>query len=487
MSSSSYDRIISFLMNRMNVSRQREVLIVVMGKPTYLLYLVFFISPFLLSQSSHAFLAPVLRLAKIPSSPKKRMLGESFYPPRDKSSKVDYIFFCKETFHHLSASNKGDNEGDEFVESDDLFIPITAQNVRQFLTQRCLQSFMFLLASTRDLHTVQWLDNFAKPIIVNNYWEDDGSSANPGVEDSFRESDKRLGSKLLNYHGLSAMNTTTFPEWDSFFKSLLEEPDTVLLISTPSDVGKRAYSEIDIDIEPARLCSRMLSVREQIAREMVGDLKAIANMGQMIFDSYWHNSKMRKDSKETKGSNGKDGKQSSPYGFDRPSQMYMNFDPHDDDEFAPSPLRKGNFDLLYLLTTQEAVLQLLKKGVIVDQDDAQNRASTAFLENFYRERLITHFVGAQWYGKGDDFIEELMLKSPILSSRTTVGDEKVDNTPLIVEPLRIAEQVLLLRDKLALEWMEIMQAVPSEHTDIRRMQLARLMGQPTLDTTDEFQ
>lgn len=160
-----------------------------MGKPTYLLFLVFLISPLLLSQSSHAFIAPVRRLAKIPSSPNNRMLAESFHPPRNKSSKVKS--FRQETFHHLSAPNKGEDEGDYFDESDDLYVPTTAQDVRQFLTQRCLQSFMFLLASTRDLHTVQWLDNFTKPIIVNNYWEDDGSSANPGVEDSFRESDKR--------------------------------------------------------------------------------------------------------------------------------------------------------------------------------------------------------------------------------------------------------------------------------------------------------
>ena len=50
---------------------------------------------------------------------------------------------------------------------------------------------MFLLASTRDLHTVQWLDNFTKPVIINNYWEESDGEANPGVEDAFREGDKR--------------------------------------------------------------------------------------------------------------------------------------------------------------------------------------------------------------------------------------------------------------------------------------------------------
>lgn len=305
------------------------------------------------------------------------------------------------------------------------------------------------------------------------------------------------------------MNTTIFPLWDSFFKSLLDEPDAVLMIRTPEALGQRKYSEFDIDIEPARLCTRILSVREQIAREMVGDLKAIANMGQQIFDSYWHNAKNRKNSKQTKASVKRDGVDSSPYGFDRPGQIYIEYDPMYLDDVVPSPLRKGNFDLLYTLTTQEAVLKLLERGVEVGEDEVQNKACTVYLESFYRERLVTHFVGSQWYGKGDDFIEELMLESPIMSSRgsaddgngryynedddddesdTEENDSKLpDAPPLVIEPLRIAEQVLLLRDKLALEWMDIMQNVPSDHTDIRKMQLSRLMGQTTPTITEDLQ
>lgn len=67
------------------------------------------------------------------------------------------------------------------------------QEIRSFLTQRSIQSFMFLLASTRDLHTVRWLDNFTKPVIINNYWEGEEQDANPGVGDAFRENDKRYG------------------------------------------------------------------------------------------------------------------------------------------------------------------------------------------------------------------------------------------------------------------------------------------------------
>ncbi|KAL7517271.1 hypothetical protein ACHAWX_002206, partial [Stephanocyclus meneghinianus] len=375
---------------------------------------------------------------------------------------------------------------------------LVPQDLRHFLTQRCVQSFMFLLATTRDLHTVRWLDNFTKPVIVNNYWVEEDDAPNPGVEDTFREGDKRLGSKLLSYHGLSAINTTIYPSWDSFFTALLEQPDTVLLIRTPSDVGRRAYSEFDIDIEPARLCSRILSVREQIARELAGDLKVISTMGRQIFDSYWYNVRRREGSDPSRSSGGvgwKDG--SSTSGFDRPSLLYMNFDPLIDGDFAPSPLRKGNFDLLYNLITQKAVVELLQSGVFVGENEVENEACLRYLDKFYRERVVTHFVGAQFYGKGDDFIEELMLSPPITmfeDLENEEGDfgensEEDASLPLQIEPLRIAEQILLRRDKLALEWLDVCSAVPSEHMDIRKLQLSRMMGQQTdkMSVTDDFQ
>lgn len=233
-------------------------------------------------------------------------------------------------------------------------------------------------------------------------------------------------------------------------------------------------------------------MREQIAREMAGDLKAIASMGQLIFNSYWENARERRDAKKSKkegnGLGAADDEESKPVGFDHPSSMYTMFDPTDEEALAPSPLRKGNFDLLYNLITQSAVLELLRSedGVVVGEDAVQNRACQRFLSKWYDERLLMYFVGSQWHGKGDEFIEELMLGSPILVSRNEGGgDEETKEgnkkdissmPPLEIEPMRIAEQVLLKRDKLALEWMDVMKNVPSEHTDIRKSQLERLTG-----------
>jgi hypothetical protein len=115
--------------------------------------------------------------------------------------------------------------------------------------------------------------------------------------------------------------------------------------------------------------------------------------------------------------------------------------------------------------------------VFLGGNEILNESSLRYLEQFYRERVVTHFVGAQVYWKGDDFIEELMLASPIVMYNDLEDGDEDDTDPLEIEPLRVAEQILLRRDKLAFEWFKIMEAVPSDHTEIRRMQLARAMGQ----------
>lgn len=354
---------------------------------------------------------------------------------------------------------------------------------------------MYLLVSTRDVHTVWWLDKVVEPVIVNNYWENEEEYF-PGDHggNTYRENDQRMGSKLLNYHGLSALNTTLYPEWDSFFNALLDKPDAILEIETPN------FMSFEIEIEPARLCARILSVREQIAREMAADCKAINSMGHYIFCSYQENSQKRTNIKKVDEHGDF---VSKPKTFDSPSALYINFDQRDDEALAPSPLRKGNFDLLYNLLTQQAIIELLNSedGVVVGEDPQQNQACREYLYRFYLQRFPSTFEGSQWYGKSDAFVEELMLSSPLfltmnLESGTGVEQSETQASsrpPLEVEPLRVAEQILLKRDNLALEWMDIMSSVPSDHTEIRRMQLNRLTGVPiagpqsTTAISDEFQ
>ena len=69
-----------------------------------------------------------------------------------------------------------------------------------FLTQRSIQSFMFLLTQVRDPHTSDWIERFLE------------------------------STNLLEYHGTGAFNLTRFPEWDTFFWEMLDEPKTSVIV-----------------------------------------------------------------------------------------------------------------------------------------------------------------------------------------------------------------------------------------------------------------
>ena len=99
--------------------------------------------------------------------------SSAFYSPRQtRCSTVSTISSHDPLNHFRFAMASSSTE-------DDGMLSTSTQDVRSFLTQRCIQSFMYLLASTRDLHTVAWLDNFTQPITINLYDWDIDEEAKP--------------------------------------------------------------------------------------------------------------------------------------------------------------------------------------------------------------------------------------------------------------------------------------------------------------------
>ena len=183
---------------------------------------------------------------------------------------------------------------EEPLQDDNHDIP-QAADIRQFLNQCAIQSFLFLLTQTRDPHTIKWVDSFTRPTMGPYGSDDEIETPLQKQQQGFVETDKRLNSRLLHYHGLSAMNTTIFKTWDSYFKQLLEEPPTRIHVTSNNPLVR----EFIIDISPPSLCSRILSVRSQLSNEWETDLQVIANMGSQIFYSYWDN--VERERNEQKG------------------------------------------------------------------------------------------------------------------------------------------------------------------------------------------
>lgn len=181
----------------------------------------------------------------------------------------------------------------------------------------------------------------------------------------------------------------------------------------------------------------------------------------------------------------------TPY-LHRANLFFLDSSTSEEADYAPSPLRKGNFDLLTLLTTQEAIHRVL--------NDPQRKArkspeygSNQFLQDFYVQRLLSHFSGDQPYGRADDFLEEMLACSPRM---ITIGndkekendstssadfedaeDELTKDLTYLIDPLGIAETILNEREKVALEWKQQLEdQTKTDHMAIQKMVLAKLMG-----------
>ncbi len=80
-------------------------------------------------------------------------------------------------------------------------------DIQQFLTQRSIQSFMYLLTELRDPHTSDWIERFLD------------------------------GNNLLAFHGTGAFNMTRFDCWDTYFLEMIEQPKEKLIIEMPTRRG----------------------------------------------------------------------------------------------------------------------------------------------------------------------------------------------------------------------------------------------------------
>jgi hypothetical protein len=134
---------------------------------------------------------------------------------------------------------------------------------------------------------------------------------------------------------------------------------------------------------------------------------------------------------------------------------------------ASSPYRKGSFDLLGLLATQESIHRVLR----VYRETGEDRdVSFHWLKQFYVARVAKYFDGNQEYGRADDFLEELLLTAPSV--------KEMDGGKLgLIDPMRIAEDIIAMRSTVARDWRDIVVDVPTlDHAELRKLSLAIRMG-----------
>jgi len=217
------------------------------------------------------------------------------------------------------------------------------------------------------------------------------------------------------------------------------------------------FVEFNIDIDPVSLTHRILAVREQLAKEWEADLDVLTLANRRILASYFQYARQQRDSNDA---------QTVDVAFERTAVNILN----NHTGFAVSegsPLRKGNFDLMYNLCTQASIHRLLKQFRAAGE---AKDLSYTWLSEFYRERVAEYFDGDQPYGRADDFIEELLLSSPSVIRRD-------DGKMALVDPFGLAEQIIETREVIVSEWKDSMRQVPTDHQHgIRRVLLNKQMS-----------
>lgn len=235
--------------------------------------------------------------------------------------------------------------------------------------------------------------------------------------------------------------------------------------------------EFNIDISPPSIVTRILSVREQIGKEWIRDLDTMVVANEQILSSYKEkNTNARSEEclevntenpedcrSSTEGSIASFGK-TKESAYDRVSMTLMDHTIEFTD-LNSSPNRKGNFDLLTLLATQESIHRVLRQ---YRDAGSERQVSFEWLRSFYVERVAKYFDGSQEYGRADDFLEELLLSPPVMK---TVYD-KVE----LVDPLRIADDIIRTRSEVGRDWKDQMTDVPTMHMELRKFLLLRQMG-----------
>lgn len=178
----------------------------------------------------------------------------------------------------------------------------------------------------------------------------------------------------------------------------------------------------------------------------------------MILESY--NERLASGRKAEEGDSG-----NKERAFDRTNAMMLLSNTIVSDTGGSSPYRKGNFDLLILLMTQESVHRVLRD---YREARSEREVSFAWLREFYVQRVTSHFDGDQKYGRADDFVDELLLSSPAM--------REVDGKVELVDPQRVAEEILSKRSEVAQEWKDIATTIPEEHTELRKALFAKQMS-----------
>eukprot|EP00633_Aureoumbra_lagunensis_P001872 CAMPEP_0197295284 /NCGR_PEP_ID=MMETSP0890-20130614/35188_1 /TAXON_ID=44058 ORGANISM="Aureoumbra lagunensis, Strain CCMP1510" /NCGR_SAMPLE_ID=MMETSP0890 /ASSEMBLY_ACC=CAM_ASM_000533 /LENGTH=255 /DNA_ID=CAMNT_0042771195 /DNA_START=314 /DNA_END=1081 /DNA_ORIENTATION=+ len=132
--------------------------------------------------------------------------------------------------------------------------------------------------------------------------------------------------------------------------------------------------------------------------------------------------------------------------------------------------RGGNFDLLARLSTQQAILLIMKRLSLSNSPNAKYTLS--FLQSFYSD-YADQFDGDGPYKVAENFFHDLADQVPKIldSSFTTDSGSQNSNIPLILDPVGLTKDIMSQQSYILDVWRTILDTIPQDNADVRRKAL----------------
>ena len=329
---------------------------------------------------------------------------------------------------------------------------------------------------------------------------------------------------LGNYHGTGALDITTYPTWDAPLYSILQQPNTKMIISAKrrgrghggwsknNPYLQDRYVEYSLDIRPASLVQRLLGVRMQLANEFENDLDIVRIVDGMIMKSYFSRLKEQQQQQYddddvlegeekvgTSSSTTSSSTTTASFAFDRISDdILTNFTEYQSlgssSSSSSTPFRRGNFDLLYSLCTQAASHRLLRElqqsssssssssNYDTKNNNYNDNATYQWFKKFYIENVPIYFDGDQKFGRADEYLNALLSTPPSLIEMSPFASSS-DYDYGLIDPLQITQRIITIRSAIANEWQGMMREVTNDHGILNDVLFRVMMGR-SLDESE---
>ena len=295
--------------------------------------------------------------------------------------------------------------------------------LENFLTQRSVQTLLFLLRTGRDEVTANWVHRFL---------------GHQGME---------------QFHGTRGLKVS----WDEYVIRLLTADTEEIVVSlrkqsrrglSPGNpyAPKDQWFNYTVDIFPRDLGERVLTLRSALAREWIEDLATVEASQEEFLRAY-------RDSART-GEDPLAGQvlPAALEGFDAAIGVGDS-----------TAYRGGNYDLLLRLSAQQGILRTLR--ALDARNTKQARYSADYLRAFYADH------GAKFDGDGPNGVSRAFF-TKLIEDTPRVKSQGEGAPPLLLDPPALAEAAMAEQRAVVATWRDaILPNVDAANAEARRRAL----------------